>query len=340
MTVTQGYLPEQITYVVSSFSREFKVTWEDSDEAIVNMPKANIAWPCSSESASAIKTATQWASNKYWDGTKHVTPEEPLVFTQENKDLVDVRILGIEYRGNGGRAYKVYIPAHNFPKEVEDKPLVFDLREDTLLFIMLHGGIDKGVLQYPVRFGIVGTALKLIPSPSPIMDALAARNDTRKLTPISKKDFVIGRAYTDKAGENKYIYLGDYEHYEVESSSNAGHEYVNHRSVYKTKYKLRKIKSQLWYEFNEYDKRTLQRVTIADLNEGYYFKLVKSKSVIKDIGETTIEGESTTNIAEMINARFKLQVDADGAPEVDYIGLRTLNRELPKGCPLEFIKKR
>lgn len=342
MTITQGFIPEKITYVVPSFSNRFRVTWEDSDEAILDMPTAYTTWPCSAESTSAIKTATNWALQKHWDGSQQVQGAAPVIFTMENKDLTQVKILGLEYRGNGGRAYKVYIPAHNFPEEVKNKSLIFDLREDTLLYILLTGQIDKGVINHPLRFAVVGSALKLVPSPSPILTALESKTEERKLPLITKKDLVIGRAYTDKRGEYSYIYLGDYEYYEItkEGPQQSNYNTSTYRTTYSREVEVGKSKGQLWYHRYHLDKIPLHRYDLSEmLKHSYAFHFVKSKAVIKDIGETPVEGTSQTELLKAISKEYPFKTNSEGYPEIRHLPLCTLNWDWPSRIPLKFTLK-
>ena len=59
---------------------------------------------------------------------------EPVIETVRNGNITDVKIIGLESRGNGGRAYKVIV----------NKKYICDFREDVLMETIEKFGIGKG----------------------------------------------------------------------------------------------------------------------------------------------------------------------------------------------------
>lgn len=77
---------------------------------------------------------------------------EPIINEFDNKPINNVKLYDLEKRGLGGRAYKVL---------VYDQ-FVFDLREDTLLEILMYHKIEKGIISCPLIFAVIGNQMKLI----------------------------------------------------------------------------------------------------------------------------------------------------------------------------------
>jgi len=77
---------------------------------------------------------------------------KPLIHEFDNKPINDVKLYDLEKRGQGGRAYKVLIYDQ----------FVFDLREDTLLEILMYHKIEKGIISCPLIFAVIGNQMKLI----------------------------------------------------------------------------------------------------------------------------------------------------------------------------------
>jgi len=79
-------------------------------------------------------------------------PTEPRVDNQRNIPLRGYRVLGIEERGNGGRAYKVASPDN----------YLFDLREDVVFSIMMKHGIERdGYLPAELIWVKMGNHMRL-----------------------------------------------------------------------------------------------------------------------------------------------------------------------------------
>ena len=97
-------------------------------------------------SKTAPDTAFTWASGY---GQKFFTPTSIEI---DNKPF-NIKIIGLEVRSQGGRAYKV----------IDDKNRRFDLREDQVFEIIRLCGIDKGgEVKIPVVWGILGSQVRLI----------------------------------------------------------------------------------------------------------------------------------------------------------------------------------
>jgi hypothetical protein len=127
-------------------------------------------------------------------------------FVFENNPF-SLRLLSLERRGRGGRAYKV----------IDDKGRLFDLREDTMMDAIRIGGVEKGG-QFGATFvwGASST-LKLLVVGSKSYEkvsgaseaARAARANARAAAPLTGKDLEVGGVYESLDRYSKsFAYVG------------------------------------------------------------------------------------------------------------------------------------
>ena len=134
-----GSIPEKIT-MVSGPKQIIKVDWNDFVYEDSKEEKTQEVWPawiCDSTKTETIEKARSWAQSKYNNYQSEKVPDDKKVITEENlpnEPFTGIKVVGLEYRGEGGRAYKVILPNGYY----------FDLREDvlldlavTLLFLLL-----------------------------------------------------------------------------------------------------------------------------------------------------------------------------------------------------------
>ncbi len=173
-----GYIPKKIAYVcpaenMTSLYRSYKIAqlFEDmdgSEDLIKNISKNDVlhTYPVDAENPTRIESAKKWASNHYSVEQKKLT-----VFEIEN-NLSIIRILNLEVRGEGGRAYKC-VSTHGF---------YFDLREDTLLDIFEHVGMEKGgIIKADFVWASTGSQMKLILKGSDTYKQLVEETETKSL---------------------------------------------------------------------------------------------------------------------------------------------------------------
>jgi hypothetical protein len=93
--------------------------------------------------------------------------KDPTITTHFNNPITNIRVAGLETRGNGGRAYKVVI----------DDLYYFDLREDVLLEAMIECGINKGgILNGEYIWVKIRSHMKLIRVGSPLHKEMIKAN--------------------------------------------------------------------------------------------------------------------------------------------------------------------
>ena len=165
------------------------------------------AFICNAESKS-FKAAQTWATQY---GIPDMDRFKP--FEMDNDPIPMLTLVGLDIRGEGGRAYKVVTP---------DGFLV-DLREDVMLETMFRKGIKPGeegeppTISGPFQWAFMGNHMKLVLVGSQLhKDVLEAQERQRKRTktiPLSAKDLKPGTVYESRDGGPQgykfgYVYLG------------------------------------------------------------------------------------------------------------------------------------
>lgn len=143
------------------------------------------------------ETGRYWANNRaailaYQKKIPNLGIEELVV---PNTPL-DATIKSLEIRGEGGRAYKVYI-------EIAGRDFMVDLREDTLMEVIKYYGIKPGgILDCKLVWARIGSSMKLVVDGGTIHLELLA---TQKLTKIKNADMQIGYEYQTKSGQPEIL---------------------------------------------------------------------------------------------------------------------------------------
>jgi len=170
----QGYIPENIVFV---FSDSIKA----KDINVVP------AFPVDAANKKRLESADRWATNGNWQNRG----KEKTVKKKEypNGPFVDVRINDLEFRGEGGRAYKVVVGDDYY----------VDFREDELMWVIKNRGIrEGGFMNGEFCFAVVGSQTKLVPIGSPLWEGVRASGARRVAKEIAASDFVVGHTYERK----------------------------------------------------------------------------------------------------------------------------------------------
>lgn len=190
-----GNIPKRVTYFSRpSITSSFR--WDDIDDVDDEGCEVSVVPTFVSDSANktTLKSGKEWAEQLHYDGGKSVRPTA-VVFERANDPIEQVRVITLELRSKGGRAYKVLI----------DDTYYVDLREDVMLDLILTNGVEPGgLIKGPFVWARVGSEMKLIRVGSKLHDKMveATKFDSQEaLVPE------IGGVYTNKKGE-PFVYLG------------------------------------------------------------------------------------------------------------------------------------
>lgn len=160
------------------------------------------------DSKTSPKTALEWARRGgYWDGYKQVSESELSPEIRDN-DPFEATIIDLDYRGRGGRAYKV----------IDRDNMCFDLREDQIIEIFKHAGVAAGGLvlgRFVWISDVGGIKLVLVGSAA---HKKALEDDRRFSETVENRalglaptpgTLVPGHVYVKKDG-SKHVFIGKF----------------------------------------------------------------------------------------------------------------------------------
>jgi len=180
---------------------DIEFRWDDIEvEDFQKVTKCIPVFVTDATNAKTQKTAEAWARNARWhwdpvSGQRVDTGTDCIKFERPNDPISGIRLIGLERRSQGGRAYKAL---------VLDKYVV-DFREDVLLDAILNGGIlDNGVLPGEYIFASVGSEMKLIRVGSLLHEKMIEATNYWKKDVITSLE--IGGIYRNKT--KTVLYLG------------------------------------------------------------------------------------------------------------------------------------
>lgn len=304
-----GNIPKRIK-IYCRPEEAFHHRWDDIevDESVAGT-KGFPAFVTDAENPKTIKTAEDWCNYRQYDwvwnpetGNRERVdrPKEWFVDERDNDPLTSVRLIGLEHRGNGGRAYKV---------KINDK-YVFDLREDVLLDILLNVKTENGYLPGEYVFAKVGAEMKLVRVGSLLHTKMVDATDYWKDEVITKFD--IGGIYQNKIG--KVIYLGQVYRRNLDVAwQKKAYSHWNHHELHDD-YEREPTsigvtntnrKVHLFYEFKEDDKEITSFDQIKHFIGTYYcqFRDKAPQSYRRKVGQLTDE-----NLLEKVKERIKTEV--------------------------------
>lgn len=154
-----GSIPEKLKLFVRP-QREVSFRWTDVEFEDGSAAKAIVSptFVTDSTNLKTQKTAEYWAKrrDRQWDPEKRKyieLKETYYVEESDNTPRTDVRIIDLDIRGHGGRAYRAVV----------DGKYLVDMREDVILDAMINLGIGKNAtLPGEYVFASVNSEMKLI----------------------------------------------------------------------------------------------------------------------------------------------------------------------------------
>lgn len=212
-------IPKSVTYIVApkrhvmayAFSgtvNEGMLTGDMDDDEEDSQDRVTLeAFPIyisDTSNKKTLETGRIWAKSKtdFYDystkkSVKNKTLPDEVV--RDNTPFSGIRILSIEHRGKGGRAWKCLI---------EDGKYYIDLREHILLEAMAHAGIKKGaLLEGEYIWGKEGSEMRLIRVGSGLHKELTQATDYKTSALIPRKELEAGTVYRERNG-NFRVCLG------------------------------------------------------------------------------------------------------------------------------------
>ena len=291
-----GTIPKQITYV--SGPQTLMEIDLGTDETIDKLEKQLVSPTFVSTTETTLLTARKWIQHKrvreYNPETREYYYDYSPVLEQtvDNKPIDNLRIIGLERRGNGGRAYKVLI----------DDLYLVDLREDVLMDTMNQHGIDPGrKLKGRYIWAKIGSQTKLIMVDGEVEKELQKTTEIKEQQrEIESKDFVIGGIYKMKS--KVMIFIG----YDSNSKENAFVE------IYSFILKQAKTYQQAALEMLEPSEGSLHQHDHTYVTYKQYTNFTFRKTKIKmleKLGQLTSEQFNRDEYFEKLKQSLQLEAD-------------------------------
>lgn len=318
MKIRSGHIPTDIVYI---FGGPVRVTrrWDDADQPDDELVFTEVipAFVSDADNQKTISTGVIWATHRCtrWNPTTNKSETTGTVqkVNLENKPISNIRVIGLEVRGEGGRAYKVTTPDGYY----------FDLREDVLLDTMLTKGIQPGgILSGEYIWGRVGTEMKLVRVGSELYTALLEAGERSILSSIPKNKLEVGTIYESKQGE-RGIFLGyiTTESWRLEwpnGQSALGHHYL--KTNQKPKLMARKLnRHMLWFDVSHWtlkNKKTdptpqLFQTAMNERGLSHHFKLRGSHSMVKIVGKTKVPDDVIEQVRQKALVSYKHKISGE-----------------------------
>lgn len=156
------------------------------------------------ENPKTQSTALSWVTQKYWHedpltNKRGYVSRPHMIIERDNTAVKSVRIVGLDIRGNGGRAYRALV----------DETYLVDMREDVMLDTMINVGMGvNATLPGEYIFAQIGSEMKLIRVGSKLHDMMVETTTFGEKQPITK--LIPGRIYASKT--KTILYLGEVWH--------------------------------------------------------------------------------------------------------------------------------
>jgi hypothetical protein len=294
-----GIIPKQITYV--SGPQTLMEIDLGADETTDKQEKQLVSPTFVSTTDKTLITARKWIGHKrireYNPETREYYHDHSpvLELTVDNKPIDNIRIIGLERRGNGGRAYKILI----------DDLYLVDLREDVLMDTMNQHGIDPGrKLKGRYIWAKIGSQTKLIMVEGEVEKELQKTTEIKeKQQEIESKDLVVGGIYKMKS--KAMIFFG----YDIVSKQNAFVE------IYGFITKRAKTYEQAALEMLEPSRSRLygtgwNDVTYYDSYTNFKFRKTTVK-MLEKLGQLTPEELNRDQYFELLKQSIKIQCDTN-----------------------------
>lgn len=187
--IAEGQIPTSLTVVLKT-----AVEYDTPAGKI----KAQAAFVTDTATESSLEVAKTWA-NRNPGAT-----DSPRIVTIPNDPILGLRILDLDVRCEGGRAWKVLTPEGWY----------VDLREDVILDIirartLIETHLDGGFyVAGPFRWVKFGTQMRLALMDSDLYREIEVSNKLKNTTKIGIRDLVPGEVYLGRKQDKALVFVG------------------------------------------------------------------------------------------------------------------------------------
>lgn len=322
--VAVGSIPQKICYVYSvkrdvsvgcPWDIEFwnsKSLGEESADAKIKYAKESVypTYPTDASDENAISKASQWADHAYENGNRITV--EVKKHEVENEPVKNIRLLSLELRSQGGRAYKAVI----------DDQFYVDLKEDVLMDALLQTGVmPGGKLQGEFIWVKLRSQLKLVRVGSELHRLVLEFDSKKDTKPISKNELEVGGIYQTRKKE-KALFLGYVNTTQYTIAAIKDQKKYDYLRQPDFKYYHKNIKkAMLFYELYDYEtlEKNLKGLTQPDSD--YRFVIKKTHSYLDKINQIELNKNIINTIRLRSLAKIKdlmLEYTGHKAPKQGY----------------------
>lgn len=261
--------------------------WDNIHEDVIEY-KVREIFVTDQEREKTHETASYWLNGVYSKDPNH-SLKCKVLDNIPNKEITDLRILTLEIRGQGGRAYKVSATIGDI------KNACFDLREDVLLECIHEGILKKdGYIDGKFIFAKIESQMKIIRVGSFLHKCVLNYQNTKSLGNI--KDLSVGTVYEDLKG-NKFLYQGKMWTYEYKTKYEYCDPYMEFSNKIILVYDLKPIRVHVLHEIYCY-------------NNKFSYNLMARKNVnFKVISEFQNVGDIQQIFKDSINGYIKYKTN-------------------------------
>jgi hypothetical protein len=317
--VVVGSVPDKIAYVFSdeklvTVGCEWDINWyNESDKPTTTKESVFPTFPADASDENMISKAKSWAAGRYQKSTK-----ETQVVVVENKPITNIKVLSLEYRGQGGRAYKALIEKY-----------YVDLREDVLMDVLLKAGVSTGgILQGEYIWAKIGSQMKLIRVGSELHRLVVEFDSKKDIKPVRKNELEVGGVYQTRKKE-KAIFLGYVNSTIYKRKTKPQNIYSGYykQTTYKPSFDYEKSnvkKLMLFYKCYDHDglEKSLEKMKTKPADGYYYdFQIVKAHKYIEKLDQLELSENMINVLREKVATGIKNKV-------VEYAGFKA-----PDGQP-------
>jgi hypothetical protein len=319
--VPTGSIPEKICYVFSDEQEvpvgcEWDISWYDNDDEDKKTVKEMVlpAFPADNSDEGMLSKAKSWAEQSYYNQPKKTSQAKVV----DNKPINNVRIMSLEHRVNGGRAYKAAI----------DKFYV-DVREDVVMDAILKEGISPGgILNGKYVWAKLISQMKLVRVGSELHNLVVEFESKKDFKPIGKKDLEFGAVYQDRK-KNKAVFLGYVNTTTFDVPLVPGQSWSERSKNVEFKFKTSFLKKYLlFYTIAAYDGTNKAVKKIMSKDNSYYFNIRKTHNYIEKVGEVIIPKDIVTSLRNRATKEAKediLEYTGHKAPKNNYQAIDAWN---------------
>lgn len=246
-----------------------------------------------------IDSAKKWA---YGSCAEALEDDALPIIERDNTPISSLRIVDLDVRGGGGRAYKV----------IDEKGFCYDLREDTLLDAIKGEGIGPGgVLNGQFVWASVSSQTKLIYVGSDIYKKLSKEAKINRLPFLKKKDLVVGGVYKSKNGSLR-LYLGSVD---CTVSKGCGRSFCEH-------YDIRELQNcglwvLGWHYYPEDQQLTQIKEKLAN-PDPYRYDFIKAVNVLEKVDQLQVPDNVIEECRSKANTNFVNALAEASLPRIGY----------------------